>query len=399
MVTALNEAADFERGVQAGTDDFLTKPVNKTELLCRIRSILRVRHLKSQLDRTLAYVAEYVDRQPGIDDRAMTGSRPPRIHARRVILKPRRARPFFARHPWVFESSIERVDGQPAAGDEVDVVSHEGQFIARGLFNPASTIRVRLYRWDPGPLDESFWSGLIAAAARLRHQVLGLGGEQSAYRLVSSEGDGLSGLTVDRYDRWLVVQFTSLALYDRRELILRLLDGSHGCPRDAILRTERGIAQKEGLPAGQETHRRLDCRTRPVAIIENGLTYRVDLRDGPEDRLLPRPAAQSPGRRGLLPRPASPRPLLLHRRLFLERRSATAHRAHSGSTARRVRSSWLASTPRSTGSTGAQFEEGDVFDVLERLRTRRKALRRGHLRPAQVRQGKPATSRGRSRVT
>ncbi len=59
MVTALNEAADFERGVQAGTDDFLTKPVNKIELLCRIRSLLRVRHLRSQLDRTLAYLAEF----------------------------------------------------------------------------------------------------------------------------------------------------------------------------------------------------------------------------------------------------------------------------------------------------------------------------------------------------
>jgi DNA-binding response OmpR family regulator len=59
MVTALNEASDFERGVQAGTDDFLTKPVNKVELLCRIRSLLRVRHLKTQLDRTLAYLAEF----------------------------------------------------------------------------------------------------------------------------------------------------------------------------------------------------------------------------------------------------------------------------------------------------------------------------------------------------
>ena len=59
MVTALNEASDFERGVQAGTDDFLTKPVNKVELLCRIRSLLRVRHYKSQLDRTLAYLAEF----------------------------------------------------------------------------------------------------------------------------------------------------------------------------------------------------------------------------------------------------------------------------------------------------------------------------------------------------
>jgi DNA-binding response OmpR family regulator len=59
MVTALNEASDFERGVQSGTDDFLTKPVNKVELLCRIKSLLRVRHLKSQLDRTLAYLAEF----------------------------------------------------------------------------------------------------------------------------------------------------------------------------------------------------------------------------------------------------------------------------------------------------------------------------------------------------
>lgn len=59
MVTALNEASDFERGVQAGTDDFLTKPVNKVELLCRVRSLLRVRHLADQLERTLAYLAEF----------------------------------------------------------------------------------------------------------------------------------------------------------------------------------------------------------------------------------------------------------------------------------------------------------------------------------------------------
>jgi DNA-binding response OmpR family regulator len=58
MVTALNEPSDFERGVQAGTDDFLTKPVNKIELLCRIKSLLRVRHFKSQLDRTLAYLTD-----------------------------------------------------------------------------------------------------------------------------------------------------------------------------------------------------------------------------------------------------------------------------------------------------------------------------------------------------
>ena len=59
MVTALNETSDYDRGVQAGTDDFLSKPVNKVELLCRVRSLLRVRHLKNQLERTLAYLADF----------------------------------------------------------------------------------------------------------------------------------------------------------------------------------------------------------------------------------------------------------------------------------------------------------------------------------------------------
>lgn len=69
MVTALNEASDFERGVQAGTDDFLTKPVNKVELLCRIRSLLRVRHLEDQLERTLAYLAEFESASRSPQDR------------------------------------------------------------------------------------------------------------------------------------------------------------------------------------------------------------------------------------------------------------------------------------------------------------------------------------------
>ncbi|MCA1686425.1 MAG: class I SAM-dependent rRNA methyltransferase, partial [Planctomycetia bacterium] len=76
----------------------------------------------------------------------------------RVVLKPRRARPFFARHPWVFVTSIGRVEGDPAPGDEVDVFSHEDRFVARGIFNPHSAIRVRLYRWDGGPLDDDFWA-------------------------------------------------------------------------------------------------------------------------------------------------------------------------------------------------------------------------------------------------
>ncbi len=54
MVTALNEVGDVERAVEAGADDFLTKPVQKLELVTRVRSLLRVRQLRSQLDATLA---------------------------------------------------------------------------------------------------------------------------------------------------------------------------------------------------------------------------------------------------------------------------------------------------------------------------------------------------------
>jgi two-component system alkaline phosphatase synthesis response regulator PhoP len=58
MVTALNELGDIERGVESGVDDFITKPVNRLELVTRVRSLLRVRHLKNELDRTLAYLSQ-----------------------------------------------------------------------------------------------------------------------------------------------------------------------------------------------------------------------------------------------------------------------------------------------------------------------------------------------------
>jgi two-component system cell cycle response regulator len=56
MITALNEVGDVERAVESGADDFLTKPVNKLELITRVKSLLRVRQLKRQLDKTLEEV-------------------------------------------------------------------------------------------------------------------------------------------------------------------------------------------------------------------------------------------------------------------------------------------------------------------------------------------------------
>jgi len=67
MVTALTELGDIERGVESGTDDFITKPVNRLELITRVRSLLRVRHLRTELDRALAYLKEVDDGPAGED--------------------------------------------------------------------------------------------------------------------------------------------------------------------------------------------------------------------------------------------------------------------------------------------------------------------------------------------
>jgi two-component system alkaline phosphatase synthesis response regulator PhoP len=68
MVTALNEFGDMQRGVDCGTDDFVSKPVNKLEMLTRVKTMLKLKHLTDKLERTLAYLAEIekqAQNQPG----------------------------------------------------------------------------------------------------------------------------------------------------------------------------------------------------------------------------------------------------------------------------------------------------------------------------------------------
>ena len=196
----------------------------------------------------------------------------------RVVLLPKRARPFYGRHPWVYAGAVAAVEGDPADGDVVDLVSHTGNFVARGLYNSRSKIRVRLYTWDAAvSLDAAFFRDRIAAALRLR-TALGMDGPGQACRLVFSEGDGLSGVTIDRYDRWLVVQFTALGLARRRETFVEILVDLLR-PEGIYLRTERGIGQLEGLELqdGLLWGRAPDG---PIVIDENGVRFRVNLAEG-----------------------------------------------------------------------------------------------------------------------
>jgi 23S rRNA (cytosine1962-C5)-methyltransferase len=192
-----------------------------------------------------------------------------------VILKPKRARPFFGRHPWVLDAAVARVEGSPADGDVVDLATHDGKFIARGLWNSASRLRVRLYAFAAEvTLDDA----RLESAVALRRS-LGLDARDGAARLVNSEGDDLSGLIVDRYGDYLAVQVTALAMARRLDtLSATLMDLV--APRGILLRgADRGLAKLEGLQLPD----RLLCGTAPegpIFVREHGLTFGVDLTEG-----------------------------------------------------------------------------------------------------------------------
>jgi 23S rRNA (cytosine1962-C5)-methyltransferase len=103
-------------------------------------------------------------------------------------------------------------------------------------------------------------------------------GPGKACRLVFSESDGLSGLIVDAYDHWLVVQFTSLGLAQRREMIADCLEELIR-PEGIYLRTERGIGQMEGLEL-QDGLLRGTVPSEPILIEEAGLRFQAHLTEG-----------------------------------------------------------------------------------------------------------------------
>lgn len=196
----------------------------------------------------------------------------------RITLKQGKAKPFYARHPWVFPGAIDSVEENLPDGSEVEVYSAGGNFIAKGLYNSQSKIRVRLYTWNADQsLDKEFFKTKFQNAIQLRTD-LGLINDESGCRLVFSEADNLSGICVDKYGRWLVAQFTSLAMANRREMFFDILQELLN-PDGIYLRTEKGIGKLEGISLQDEI-----CRGTPpdgpVPIVEHGLQFMVNLSEG-----------------------------------------------------------------------------------------------------------------------
>ena len=203
----------------------------------------------------------------------------PASSAMTVVLKRNHARPVLQRHPWIFSGAIERIEGEVADGDLVEVRDAGHNWLARGFLNRQSQIAVRLLTWrQDEAVDQAFWRGRLERAIAARRS-LANGGATTAYRLVHAESDYLPGLIVDRYGEWLVVQFLTLGIERRKEEIVDLLagtvDGVRGIYErsDVEVRSKEGLGQCTGRVWGEEPPELVD-------VLENGLRFLVDVRQG-----------------------------------------------------------------------------------------------------------------------
>src|SRR5487761_895170 len=103
-------------------------------------------------------------------------------------------------HPWIFQKMVEKPAMRLPPGSVVDMLDREGQWVGRGFYNGHSRISLRVLTSDADEvIDDAFFVRRLGQAIALRRDWLGLDAVSNAYRLVHSEGDGLSGLVVDRF--------------------------------------------------------------------------------------------------------------------------------------------------------------------------------------------------------
>ncbi len=189
-------------------------------------------------------------------------------------------------HPWIYDTEVINMDGTPADGDIVDVITGRGKFVGSGFYNSNSKIRIRLISRNANDkFDKAFWERRIRYAWEYRKTVMGK--DLDCCRIIFGEADTFPGLTVDKFHDILVTQTLSLGIERRKDIIFPLLhkiltdDGFsvRGIfeRNDVKVRELEGMEQGkgfyplEGIPVPQETS---------VEIEENSIRYHVDFENG-----------------------------------------------------------------------------------------------------------------------
>jgi len=175
-------------------------------------------------------------------------------------------------HPWIYRKQIARADPGTRNGDPVRILTKDGTPAGAGLYNGKSRIALRVLSLEPDAVvDRDFLAGRIDAAVRLRREVLRLDDRTDAYRVVNSEGDGLSGLIVDRYGDWLSIQIKCLAFFRLASDVTEVLAGHFPGTRVAYRRD----AQAERIEGF-----RVPEPEGAAEIVSDGIRMEVDIRQG-----------------------------------------------------------------------------------------------------------------------
>jgi len=170
-------------------------------------------------------------------------------------------------HPWIFQKMVEKPAVRPKPGSVVEIYDRDGTFAGRGFYNGHSRIALRVLTENPDEaIDEAFFARRIADAVSLRRDVLKLDAVTDAYRLIHSEGDGLSGLVVDRFADTLVIEYFSAGMFRQRDLIRRcLLDHFPGA--SLYWFAEEHVQKQESFDCG------IPAPPEPVVIHEHGVQF------------------------------------------------------------------------------------------------------------------------------
>lgn len=194
----------------------------------------------------------------------------------KVILKPGRDATVRGGNPWIFSGAIERTEPRVIeAGSPVEVRDASGALIGLGYYHPATTIAVRMLAWSETPSIPEIIDRRLRDALALRKLVVR--DDSDCYRLVNGDGDGLSGIVIDRYGEMLVIQLlTAGADRMRDELVRHLGELLH--PRAILERSAGAVRKNEGLDdrAGALTGEPIS----EVEVRENGIRIVVDFEHG-----------------------------------------------------------------------------------------------------------------------
>jgi 23S rRNA (cytosine1962-C5)-methyltransferase len=181
-------------------------------------------------------------------------------------------------HSSIFPRLLGPVSPGARPGAFVSVYDKNGRRCGAGLFNPRARIPVRVLVHGADPVDEGYLERALRRAIALRRETLRLDESADAYRLINSDGDGLSGLIVDRYADVLLCGVNSLGFYERLPGWLPMLHELAGT-RHARIQVEHDIASAEGIRPSL-TAAISAAAPESVRVTEHGVRFEVDFAEG-----------------------------------------------------------------------------------------------------------------------